>query len=65
MGIRVRRSRAALISSAFMIADAYDVTAYDAVYAAVAQQVCAPLITADERLVRKLRGAEIDVRQLT
>jgi predicted nucleic acid-binding protein len=56
---------ASLISSAFMIADAYDVTAYDAVYAAVAQQVRAPLITADERLVRQLRGSEIEVRQLT
>ncbi len=41
-----------------------DISAYDACYVALAQAEQAPLITADERLVRKLAGSPHAVRWL-
>jgi predicted nucleic acid-binding protein len=52
---------ASLVSDALEIAQTYDVTAYDAVYAALARQENTLLITADEALVRKLAGSDIVV----
>jgi len=57
-------STADLIAEALPIALAYDITAYDACYVALARLVGAPLITADEALVRKLAGTMYDVRWL-
>ena len=57
-------STADLIDEALPLALAYDITAYDACYVALAQLIGAPLITADEALVRKLAGSPYDVRWL-
>lgn len=43
-----------LISDVLPVATAYDVTAYDACYAVLAKRMGVVLVTADERLVRKL-----------
>jgi predicted nucleic acid-binding protein len=43
------------------IAWAYKVTIYDALYVALAEQVGYPLITADEAMVKKLKGHSIVV----
>jgi predicted nucleic acid-binding protein len=47
----------ALVEEAFALAAQHDVTAYDAVYAALAQSEHIPLITADEKLLQKLAGS--------
>lgn len=49
---------------AFEIAAAHDLTAYDAVYVALARQLALPLVTADARLARRLAGTAHDVRWL-
>ena len=43
----------------------YDLTAYDACYGSLAQQIHLPLITADNSLFGKLNNSEIEVRHLT
>ncbi len=43
-----------LITQAFDLAITYDISAYDASYVALATQLKLPLITADDRLVKKL-----------
>jgi predicted nucleic acid-binding protein len=40
---------------------AYKITLYDALYVALAEQVGYPLITADEIMVKKLKGHSIVV----
>lgn len=57
-------STAALMIDALDFAIVYDITAYDAVYAALAQQLATPLMTADARLARSMSAAPIDVRWL-
>ncbi|MBK8933859.1 MAG: type II toxin-antitoxin system VapC family toxin [Chloroflexi bacterium] len=57
-------STADLLTPAFELALHYDLTAYDACYAALAQQLSLPLITADAPLLRKLAGSGIDARTL-
>ncbi|HEX6383982.1 MAG TPA: type II toxin-antitoxin system VapC family toxin [Anaerolineae bacterium] len=57
-------STADLLTLAFDLALAYDVTTYDACYAVLAQQLSLPLVTADTALVRKLSDSDIDVRFL-
>lgn len=52
-------STADLIGPALALAMTYDVTTYDASYAALARQLSLPLITADERLARKLTGSGV------
>jgi len=58
-------STADLLLPAFELALRFDMTAYDACYVALAQQLSLPLITADTMLIRKLAGSNIDVRALT
>ena len=53
-----------LAEDAIDIAIGFDITAYDACYVALAKRLGVPLVTADERLVRKFAGKEIDVRWL-
>lgn len=47
-----------LIGDALEIALAHDLTAYDAVYVALAQKLGVPLVTADQPLVRSLAGSD-------
>ena len=48
-----------LLRKANAIAWAYKTTIYDALYVALAEQVGYPLITADEEMVKKLKGHSI------
>lgn len=57
-------STADLLEPALELALAYDLTTYDASYAALAQQLNLFLITADEALQRKLGGSQILVQTL-
>jgi predicted nucleic acid-binding protein len=57
-------STADLLQSTLELALVYDITAYDASYAALAQQLDLPLITADEALKRKLGGSGLTVQTL-
>ena len=50
-----------LLRKANAIAWAYRITIYDALYVALAEQVGHPLITADESMVKKLKGHSIVV----
>jgi predicted nucleic acid-binding protein len=51
-----------LLRKANAIAWAYKITIYDALYVALAEQVGFPFITADEVMVKKLKGHSIVVR---
>ncbi|MBI4526583.1 MAG: type II toxin-antitoxin system VapC family toxin [Deltaproteobacteria bacterium] len=44
-----------------VIAWAYKITIYDALYVALAEQVGYPLVTADEVMIKKLKGHSIAV----
>ena len=57
-------STADLIVPALELAMTYDITTYDASYATLARQLSLPLITADERLTRKLTKSGISIIQL-
>lgn len=57
-------STADLLEPALELALAYNITAYEAAYAALAQQLSLPLITADETLQRKLNRSGISVQRL-
>jgi predicted nucleic acid-binding protein len=50
-----------LLRKANAIAWAYKITFYDAIYVALGEQVGYPLITADEAMVKKLKGHSIVV----
>ncbi len=54
-------STAELVEDALSIAFIHDLTAYDAVYVALAAQKGIPLLTADARLVQKLQGSRYDL----
>jgi predicted nucleic acid-binding protein len=58
-------STADLLTPAFELALQYVLTAYDASYAALAQQLSLPLITADAALVRKLANSRVVTRTLS
>jgi predicted nucleic acid-binding protein len=47
---------AGLLPRAFAISVAHSVTVYDSLYVALAEQRDIPLVTADERLIRRLSG---------
>ena len=57
-------STADLAEAALALALEYGATAYDAAYAALAQELSLPLVTADEALVRRLDGTGLDARWL-
>jgi predicted nucleic acid-binding protein len=57
-------STADLLEPALELALAYEITVYDASYAALARQLGLPLVTADAALVRKLAGSDVDIRGL-
>lgn len=54
-----------LITEAVQIGLDYGITAYDGYYVALSQQVSAPLLTLDERLVNSLTYSSFDVRLFT
>ncbi|MEG4322914.1 MULTISPECIES: type II toxin-antitoxin system VapC family toxin [unclassified Microcoleus] len=54
-----------LISEAVQIGLDYGITAYDGCYVALAEQVTAPLLTLDERLVNSLTNSKFDVQLFT
>lgn len=57
-------STADLLEPAFELALTYDITTYDACYAALARQLDLPLVTADAPLARKLQGSDVAVQAL-
>jgi predicted nucleic acid-binding protein len=64
--LEVKPPELELLRKANAIAWAYKITIYDALYVALAEQVGYPLITADEVMVKKLKGHSIvlPLRQL-
>jgi len=50
-----------LVEEALAIAFVYDLTAYDAVYVALAAQHNIPLLTADAKLVQQLQGSPHEI----
>jgi len=54
-------STADLVEDALAIAFVYDITAYDAVYVALAAQHGIPLLTADAKLVQQLQGSPYEL----
>ena len=50
-------STADLVEDALAITCTHEITAYDAVYVALAARKSLPLLTADDRLIRKLQGS--------
>lgn len=50
------------VRKANAIAWAYKTTIYDSLYVALAEQVGYPLITADEKMITKLKGYSIVTR---
>lgn len=57
-------STADLVKPALKLALTYNLTAYDACYAALSETLNVPLVTADAPMARKLANSHIDVRQL-
>ncbi len=57
-------STAELMLAALDLAVHHDISVYDACYVALSDRLRAPMITADERLVRKLAGAEHQIEWL-
>lgn len=54
-----------LLPGALDLAVAHGISIYDAIYAALARHIGLPLVTADDRLVRKLAGSDVAVVRLT
>jgi len=61
MHLKITATDFQLLRKANAIAWAYKITIYDALYVALAEQVGYPLITADEVMVKKLKGHSIVV----
>ena len=59
--LETKPSESGLLRKANAIAWAYKVTIYDALYVALAEQVGYPLITADQVMMKKLKGHSIVV----
>ena len=57
-------STAELMADALQIALSYSITAYDASYIVLSQRLGIPLVTADERLVRKMAASPYAVEWL-
>lgn len=54
-----------LAGSAFEISSIYGISAYDACYVALSDRVCAPLLTADGRLITSLAGSPYTLQTVT
>jgi predicted nucleic acid-binding protein len=61
LNLEIKTGDADVLRKTNAIAWAYKITIYDALYVAVAEQVGYPLITADEVMVKKLKGHSIVV----
>jgi predicted nucleic acid-binding protein len=59
LNLEIRPDDVNVLRKANAIAWAYKITIYDALYVALAEQVGYPLITADEVMVKKLKGHSI------
>jgi predicted nucleic acid-binding protein len=59
--LEIKTIDADVFRKANAIAWAYKITIYEALYVALAEQVGYPLITADERMINKLKGHSIVV----
>jgi predicted nucleic acid-binding protein len=59
--LEIRPGDVDVLRKANAIAWAYKITIYDALYVALAEQVGYPLITADEKMINKLKGHSIVV----
>jgi predicted nucleic acid-binding protein len=59
LNLETKSAEVGLLRKANAIAWAYKITIYDALYVALAEQVGYPLITADEVMVKKLKGHSI------
>jgi len=57
--LEIKPGDVSVLRKANAIAWAYKITIYDALYVALAEQVGYPLITADEVMVKKLKGHSI------
>ena len=57
-------STADLAEDSLQLAVVKDITAYDATYVVLSRQLSLPLVTADEKLVRRLAESDLDVRFL-
>ncbi len=55
-------STAELMELAFQIAHEYQISAYDGAYVALSQEVNAPLLTCDRKLINALMSSPIDVQ---
>jgi predicted nucleic acid-binding protein len=53
---------AALVKHALALATLHNISAYDAAYVALSDRLSLPMVTAEEALVRRLQGTELDVR---
>jgi predicted nucleic acid-binding protein len=62
LNLEIKPGDVNVLRKANAIAWAYKITIYDALYVALAEQVGYPLITADEVMVKKLKGHSIVVR---
>jgi predicted nucleic acid-binding protein len=58
------RFLALALDRSFELALRYELSAYDAAYVITAQILEVPLVTADERLIRKLKGSGLDIHWL-
>jgi predicted nucleic acid-binding protein len=61
LNLEIKPGDADVLRKTNAIAWAYKITIYDALYVALAEQVGYPLITADEKMVNKLKGHSIVV----
>lgn len=61
LNIETKSANGDLLRKTNAIAWAYKITIYDALYVALAEQIGYPLITADEVMVKKLKGHSIVV----
>jgi predicted nucleic acid-binding protein len=57
-------STADLLDAALELALSYDITVYDACYAALAGRLDLPLMTADDAMARKLAGSGVQIHML-
>ena len=62
LGLQVERHTKEILRKTNALAWAYNLTWYDAVYVAVAETLGFPMVTADDGLVRKMRGHSIVLR---